>query len=55
MKLFLAAVFAVIATSVSAVEITGAGATFPFPIYSKWAEDYAKQTGVKLNYQSIGS
>jgi phosphate transport system substrate-binding protein len=35
--------------------ITGAGATFPFPIYSKWAEDYKKATGVALNYQSIGS
>jgi phosphate transport system substrate-binding protein len=55
MKLFLAAVFAVLATSVSATEITGAGATFPYPIYAKWAEDYQKNTGVKLNYQSIGS
>ena len=35
--------------------ITGAGATFPYPIYSKWAYAYAKETGVKLNYQSIGS
>jgi phosphate transport system substrate-binding protein len=55
MKLFLAAVFAVLATTVSATEITGAGATFPYPIYAKWAEDYQKNTGVKLNYQSIGS
>jgi phosphate transport system substrate-binding protein len=38
-----------------AVEITGAGATFPNPIYSKWADAYNKATGVKINYQSIGS
>ena len=55
MKLFLAALLTVIATAVSAKEITGAGATFPFPIYAKWAVDYEKITGVKLNYQSIGS
>jgi phosphate transport system substrate-binding protein len=35
--------------------ISGAGATFPYPIYSRWAAAYAKQTGVQLNYQSIGS
>lgn len=35
--------------------ITGAGATFPYPIYAKWAEAYNKQSGVQLNYQSIGS
>jgi phosphate transport system substrate-binding protein len=40
---------------VSAQEITGAGASFPAPIYSKWAADYNKATGVKVNYQSIGS
>jgi phosphate transport system substrate-binding protein len=39
----------------AAVDITGAGATFPFPIYSKWAEAYKKETGNGLNYQSIGS
>jgi phosphate transport system substrate-binding protein len=39
----------------SAADITGAGATFPFPIYSKWAEAYKKETGIGLNYQSIGS
>ncbi|WP_192284288.1 substrate-binding domain-containing protein, partial [Methylorubrum zatmanii] len=43
------------ATSALAVEITGAGATFPFPVYSKWAEAYRKETGTSLNYQSIGS
>jgi phosphate transport system substrate-binding protein len=36
-------------------DITGAGATFPYPIYAKWAEAYKKETGVGLNYQSIGS
>ena len=41
--------------SVHATDITGAGATFPFPIYSKWAEAYKAQTGIGLNYQSIGS
>ena len=35
--------------------ISGAGATFPYPVYAKWADTYAKKTGVKLNYQSIGS
>jgi len=38
-----------------AADITGAGATFPFPIYAKWAEAYKKETGTGLNYQSIGS
>jgi len=41
--------------AVSAQEITGAGASFPAPIYAKWASDYNKATGVKVNYQSIGS
>ena len=47
-----------IATStmaVSAADISGAGATFPYPIYAKWADAYKKETGVGLNYQSIGS
>jgi phosphate transport system substrate-binding protein len=38
-----------------AQEITGAGASFPFPIYAKWAEAHKAKTGVSLNYQSIGS
>ena len=42
-------------TSVTAATITGAGATFPYPLYSKWAEAYRAATGVGLNYQSIGS
>ena len=42
-------------TSSGSVDLTGAGATFPYPIYSKWFNDYAQSTGVKINYQSIGS
>lgn len=38
-----------------AQDITGAGATFPAPIYAKWAADYNKATGTKINYQSVGS
>ena len=38
-----------------AAEISGAGATFPYPVYAKWAEAYAAKTGLKMNYQSIGS
>lgn len=44
-----------VVTAVHATEITGAGATFPFPVYSKWAADYKKSTGNQVNYQSIGS
>ena len=47
-----AAAFAVPA---SALDISGAGATFPYPIYAKWADAYKKETGSGLNYQSIGS
>ena len=43
------------ASAVSAQEITGAGATFPAPLYAKWAADYNKATGVRINYQSVGS
>jgi phosphate transport system substrate-binding protein len=39
----------------AAAEISGAGATFPYPIYAKWADTYKKETGTGLNYQSIGS
>ena len=56
MKKFLTALaVSVFSFTASATEITGAGATFPYPIYAKWAEDYQRATGVKLNYQSIGS
>jgi len=40
---------------VSAADISGAGATFPYPIYAKWADAYKKETGIGMNYQSIGS
>ena len=56
LKTVAAAAFASIAMgSALAADITGAGATFPFPIYAKWAEAYKKETGIGLNYQSIGS
>ena len=42
-------------TGVIAADMTGAGATFPYPIYAKWAENYKKATGNGLNYQSVGS
>src|SRR5205807_5877552 len=42
-------------TAATAAEISGAGATFPYPIYAKWAEAYKAKTGVSMNYQSIGS
>jgi phosphate transport system substrate-binding protein len=48
-------VVALAASAATAAEISGAGATFPYPIYAKWAEAYAKETGNQLNYQSIGS
>src|SRR5579872_6719588 len=48
-------VAALSATPGLAVDISGAGATFPYPIYAKWAEAYRAKTGVGLNYQSIGS
>ncbi|MBS1162043.1 MAG: phosphate transporter substrate-binding protein [Proteobacteria bacterium] len=51
----LALALGTVAVSAMAVEVTGAGATFPAPIYAKWAEAYQKATGNKVNYQSIGS
>src|SRR6266849_875069 len=44
-----------LAVTAQATDISGAGATFPYPIYSKWADAYRQKTGVGLNYQSIGS
>src|SRR5688572_7102157 len=46
---------AMLASTAQAVDITGAGATFPYPIYAKWADAYKKATGTGMNYQSIGS
>src|SRR6478735_999689 len=42
-------------TATSGADLTGAGATFPYPLYSKWFDAYATKSGVKINYQSIGS
>ena len=55
MRNLIAAVLLAVTSLASAADLTGAGATFPFPIYSKWAEAYKAQTGIGLNYQSIGS
>ncbi len=49
------AALATIATSAAAEDVTGAGATFPAPIYAKWADAYHKLNGVRVNYQSVGS
>ncbi len=49
------AAVATLSTAAMAADISGAGATFPYPIYAKWADAYKKETGVGLNYQSIGS
>jgi phosphate transport system substrate-binding protein len=49
------ATLALLPLAANAVDISGAGATFPYPIYAKWANAYEKETGSKLNYQSIGS
>jgi phosphate transport system substrate-binding protein len=54
-KTIVAAGLVAASTSAFAADITGAGATFPFPVYSKWADAYKKDTGNGLNYQSIGS
>jgi phosphate transport system substrate-binding protein len=54
-KAIVAAGLVAASTSAFAADITGAGATFPFPLYSKWADSYKKETGNGLNYQSIGS
>lgn len=54
-RAFSLAAAAVLSFSAQAIDITGAGATFPYPIYAKWADAYRKATGVGMNYQSIGS
>ena len=53
--LAVAGFLAVTVLPAAALDISGAGATFPYPIYAKWADAYKKETGVGLNYQSIGS
>src|ERR1700709_920737 len=54
-KAIVAAGLVAASTSAFAADITGAGATFPFPVYSKWADAYKKETSNGLNYRSIGS
>src|SRR2546430_12643173 len=54
-RAIVAAGLVAVSPSAFAADITGAGATFPFPIYAKWADTYKKETGNGLNYQSIGS
>ncbi|RRI04986.1 phosphate ABC transporter substrate-binding protein PstS [Mesorhizobium tamadayense] len=51
----MAAASALSLSAAMAADISGAGATFPYPIYAKWADAYKKETGIGLNYQSIGS
>ena len=62
MKKMIFAAAMIVAGAISAISvaqaaptINGAGATFPYPVYSQWAHDYNKETGVRLNYQAIGS
>ena len=56
LKTFVAAIGGLaIASTAAAADLSGAGATFPAPVYAKWAESYKAQTGVGLNYQAIGS
>ena len=55
MKNFIAILLTAVALGATAQDITGAGATFPAPLYSKWASEYNKETGTKINYQSVGS
>ena len=50
-----AVALAAAAGAARAADISGAGATFPFPIYAKWADTFKKETGTGINYQSIGS
>jgi phosphate transport system substrate-binding protein len=54
-SLVIGATAAVAFSTASAADMTGAGATFPYPIYAKWAESYKAATGNGLNYQSVGS
>ncbi len=63
MKLMRTTVASIVAATLSmtavsafaAASLTGAGATFPAPVYAKWADSYQKETGNKINYQGIGS
>ena len=52
---FVSCALALAGSAVLAQDVTGAGATFPAPIYAKWADAYNKATGARINYQSVGS
>ncbi|MFO1082829.1 MAG: phosphate ABC transporter substrate-binding protein PstS [Reyranellaceae bacterium] len=54
-KIALAAAALALSAPAVAADISGAGATFPYPVYAKWADAYKKETGIGMNYQSIGS
>ena len=54
-RVSLAAALLAASSATLAQDVTGAGATFPAPLYAKWADAYNKSTGVKMNYQSVGS
>ena len=54
-KILAGAAATFVMTTSFAADITGAGATFPYPVYAKWAESYKAATGIGLNYQSVGS
>jgi len=54
-KKLITMLLAAVAFAAAAQEITGAGATFPAPLYSKWASEYNRATNIKINYQSVGS
>jgi phosphate transport system substrate-binding protein len=55
MRSIIMSILTSLALVAQAADITGAGATFPFPVYAKWAEAYKRETGTGMNYQSIGS
>ena len=55
LKKILLAVGIAISSPALAIDITGAGATFPYPVYAKWADAYKKESGHNVNYQSVGS
>jgi phosphate transport system substrate-binding protein len=55
MKKLITMLIATVALAATANEITGAGATFPAPLYAKWASEYNKATNIRINYQSVGS
>lgn len=55
MNKFLAFLLAAVSITAQAQTVSGAGATFPAPVYSKWAAEYNRETNIKINYQAVGS